>query len=626
MHVLLAAAVAAAVPQTPALDAPPPRRILVMPFENTVHEGAMVWLTEASAVLLADDLNALGAAAFTRDERRIAFERLQVPPSATLTDATVIRIAQLIGASDVIVGSLQADNGVLTVRARTIALEAGRVTIDVTERGELFGVFERLAAQAAPALKLNTVGFSSTGAPRRAPLAVFENYIKGLMAQTPATAVRFLQAALAGQPGFDPAKLALWEVYSDQGDPARALAALESVKTDSVWSRRSRFLAGVSQIELKKYDDAFASFSGLTVEAGTPATSPSSAAPNDLGVVYNNLGVVQMRRVSTPQAGRPTYYFTKAAEADPGEPDYCFNLGYAYWEERNASAAQHWLREAVRRNPADGQAHFVLGAALALSGNPAEAVREKELAKRLSSTFVQWDQRPATESVPKGLERIKRDVELPRARRVEVTLTVNEQRDQQELARFYLDHARRLFEQENDREAMAEIDRALYLSPYLAEAHLLAGRLHLRNGRAREAVDALKISLWSAETAEAHHPGPGVLQLRDPMSARAEAKARSCWSPVQLKSHALEQAINGRTAGRRAADPRRSPPARKPADGHEAAQTQREAFTRPPAIGYRAGRERKIRTTPNIVRPDSSVQVRGAASWQPRQSDSMSAR
>ena len=152
-HVLLAAAIAVAAPQPAGLDAPSPGRILVMPFENAGREGRMVWLTEASAVLLADDLNALGAGAFTREERREAFERLQVPEAATLTDATVIRIAQLIGASDVIVGSLQEENGVLVVHARSIALDAGRVTITLTERGELFGVFERIAARVVSALQ-----------------------------------------------------------------------------------------------------------------------------------------------------------------------------------------------------------------------------------------------------------------------------------------------------------------------------------------------------------------------------------------------------------------------------------------------------------------------------------------
>ena len=86
------------------------------------------------------------------------------------------------------------------------------------------------------------------------------------------------------------------------------------------------------------------------------------------------------------------------------------------------------------------------------AGNATEAAREKELARRLSSTYAQWEKRPGPDVVPKGLERVKRDVELPHSRTIEETLATSGQRDQQELARFYLDRARRLYEQENDRE------------------------------------------------------------------------------------------------------------------------------------------------------------------------------
>ncbi len=96
-----------------------------MPFENVARDSRIFWLGEAAAVLLADNLNALGANAITREERRAAFERLQVPPAAVLTDATVIRIGQLVGASQVIVGTLQLQGETLLVRARSIALEAG---------------------------------------------------------------------------------------------------------------------------------------------------------------------------------------------------------------------------------------------------------------------------------------------------------------------------------------------------------------------------------------------------------------------------------------------------------------------------------------------------------------------
>jgi tetratricopeptide (TPR) repeat protein len=251
--------------------------------------------------------------------------------------------------------------------------------------------------------------------------------------------------------------------------------------------------------------------------------------------VLNDIGVVQLRRATvTPQTGQPTYYFNKAAELDPDDPDYFFNLGYAYWISHDPPAAIYWLREAVRRNPADGDAHFVLGTALAAAGHAAEAAREKELAKRLSSTYEQWEKR---DNVPKGLERVKSDVELPHARHVESALAANEQRDQQELAGFYLDRGRRLFQQEDDREALAELNRALYLSPYLAEAHLLVGRIHLRSGRVREAIDALKISLWSADTAEAHIVlADAYLQAKDAAGARAEAERALALDPTSSEA------------------------------------------------------------------------------------------
>ena len=115
----------------------PGARILVMPFENVKRDAKIFWISEASAVLLTDDLNALGANAITRQERMQAFEQLQVPPAAALTDATVIRIGQLVGATQVVVGSLQLEADVLVARARSIALDTGRIQVDVTDRGRV---------------------------------------------------------------------------------------------------------------------------------------------------------------------------------------------------------------------------------------------------------------------------------------------------------------------------------------------------------------------------------------------------------------------------------------------------------------------------------------------------------
>jgi tetratricopeptide (TPR) repeat protein len=381
----------------------------------------------------------------------------------------------------------------------------------------MFATFERIARRVAPPSARTSADVQRT----HPPMAAFENYIKGLLSETPATSINYLDAALKADPSFDRARIALWQVYTDQGDHARALTAVNTVPASSNLARRARFRLALSQLNLKRYEDAFATFKALSDARPTPA-------------VFNNLGVVQLRRgTASGAAGLPVYYFNKAAEADATEPDYFFNLGYAYWFDRDTQAAIYWLREALRRNPTDGEAHYVLGAALAAAGHAAESAREKELARRLSSTYAEWDKRPATDPIPHGLERVKGDVELPHARQIDQALA-NASADQRELVRFYLDRARRLVDQERDTDAMAELNRVLFLSPYDAEAHLLIGRVHLRAGHAREAIDALNLSIWSADTSDAHALlGEAYLEAHDEEAARREAERALALDPAQ---------------------------------------------------------------------------------------------
>src|SRR5204863_286043 len=117
--------------------------------------------------------------------------------------------------------SVELEGESLVVHARGIALETGRISHDVVERGpvaDLFPTFARVARGLAP----STLPIVDSDA-SYPPLAAFENYIKGLLAETPSTAIKYLNAALAVQPTFDRARLALWEVFADQGDHVQAL-------------------------------------------------------------------------------------------------------------------------------------------------------------------------------------------------------------------------------------------------------------------------------------------------------------------------------------------------------------------------------------------------------------------
>jgi tetratricopeptide (TPR) repeat protein len=104
-----------------------------------------------------------------------------------------------------------------------------------------------------------------------------------------------------------------------------------------------------------------------------------------------------------------------------------------------------------------------------------------------------------------------------------------------------------LFQQENDRDAIVELNHALYLSPYLPEAHLLLGRTLLRTGRVQEAIAAFKIVLWNGETAEAHAAlGEAYRQAKDADAARAEGERALALDPASADAKQLLARIEGR--------------------------------------------------------------------------------
>lgn len=500
-----------------------PGRVLVAPFEAD-GEPRAAWLGEGVALLLADDLAELGVDAIMHDERVRAFERLQVPPNAPLSRGTVIRIGQLLGATTVVTGQVAlADEG-LAITIRAIRIDTGHVDAEFEERGPLDALFETVRRGAR---RLAPDAPEPASPEPRPTLAAFEFFVRGLLAENVETQIELFNRSLAIAPQFDRARLHLSCAHADAGDFVQARDVALAVPPGSPLADYARFQAAVAEIALEQYDDAFQRLLRLAERTSAPE-------------VYNNLGVIQLRRGGTPQTGVATFYFTKAADADPASPEYTFNLGYAYWREQDHQAAIYWLRETVRRDPTDGDAHFVLAAALDATGSRVEAARERELARRLSAAWEEQAETDTPDVVPDGLERLRQYLEPPAARRSGLALERQEQREQQDLVGFHLDRGRRFYERENDREALAELQRATYLSPYEAEAHLLIGRIHLRNGRVNEAIEALTIALWSRETAEGHVAlGEAYLQAKDPERARREAERALALAPGMPEATAL---------------------------------------------------------------------------------------
>src|SRR5687767_8574559 len=141
--------------QSPVAGRPRP---LVLPFSVTVEapvpggEGAAFWLGEAAAILLADELDARGHPALSRSDRVEAFARLQLPLVTTLTRATMLRVAELVGATELVVGEVRLGTR-MTVKARVIAVDAARQRQEIVEEGsgtDIYAIFERVAARLMP--------------------------------------------------------------------------------------------------------------------------------------------------------------------------------------------------------------------------------------------------------------------------------------------------------------------------------------------------------------------------------------------------------------------------------------------------------------------------------------------
>ncbi|MGE3843596.1 MAG: tetratricopeptide repeat protein [Vicinamibacterales bacterium] len=506
---------------------------LVVPFEVVNPSPRTYWLGEGAAVLLEGELTRLGIGVFSRPARIAALDEFRLPTSRTLTRATHIRVGALLGASAAIFGTMAVDADTLRITAQRLELDAARFGPEITEEGKLTDlviVATRVAERLARGAGVTPVGAAAQA--EWPPLESFEAYVKALLTDRPDARVRLLQSALGPAPAFDLLRLTLWEALTDLDEHARALAILDGVKPGAATYRTAQFHRALSLIELKRLDDAFAALRSLADERADSA-------------VMNNLGVIQLRRGWTPQTGRATYYLTRAAEIDADDPDVCFNLGYAYWTDGEPAAAIYWLREAVRRTPADADAHLVLSAALEAVGAGPEASRERQLAQNLSARYGSA-KAPGEVVVPRGLERVKNSLAQWLRVRFDVALRQAAQRNQAELVEFHLQRAIRLIEQHRDGDAEPELRRVLFLSPYHAQAHLLVGQVYSRVGRATEAIAAYRISLWSEESAAAHVAlAEALLETRDVAAAGAAVQRALELEPESVAARALAARLNG---------------------------------------------------------------------------------
>ena len=490
---------------------------LILPFENQTRNAQLEWISESFAEGLAERLGGPSFYVVSREERAATFDLLGIPPARILSRATILKLAETIDADYVILGrySLLPSNR-LQARARLLEMHPPRLRSKFSESSalpDLLVLQDRLAVVISRALEVGPGSLPGGLAPMPEPrvrLDAWENYIRGLLTSSRSEQVKLFHRAAQRDPGLGNAALELGKIYFQNRDFRTAIPWLTKLKREKAGFLEAQFLLGICYFSLEKYEKAEAAF--RTVAEGLP-----------LNEAYNNLGAAQSRR-NEPAA---LDSFREAAEGDPADPDYRFNLGYWHWKSAQYASAAWQFRLALEGSPSDGQARALLVKSLERAGNDAEAARERALLVDYpdAARFADLD-----EEAFQDLERLKQNYLGRRFRQLQLVLEIRREESlsrlpPEEHAEAHLERGRELFGEGRDTQALRELHEAVRLNPNQVGARLLLARLHERGGRREEAAREARLALSGEDSLEAHLL-LAKIYLRQERLAEAEQQAQ----------------------------------------------------------------------------------------------------
>ena len=498
--------------------------IVIMPFENVSGRVEYNWVGESFAASLAELLDRHGLVSIRSDERNVAYKQEGLPPTAILTRATMIKIAERAGANLIVLGTYRINDErekekkevqpettpappsqekkierTISITARIIDIREGRMVGEFNMGGDLLEL-QKLQGNLAYEIlyKHNqALPFSRdqilTQA-TKAPLGAFENYIKGTLTRDREARIDFLERAIKeyAEKTRDKYVTAIFElgrIYYEGNDFSEAVKQLSLIAEEDPRYDEAQFYLGVATDSLNQTDAALSSLQKL-------------APKLPLYEVYNNIGVIFIKKKQYTDA---VNHLKPASEAAPRDTDTQFNLGYAYFLAKDYANAAAALKKEIERRPSDGEAFYVLSKTLLAMNDQAGATQASDQAKKLLPAFAQWETKgmPVIARMKMGFSkanyyRYKRDQD----ERISARNTASSQPSQTGQP---LEAARSAFLAGRDEEALSLLGRHLQTAPQSYEAHLLMGRVYERRGDFDRATNALKAAIfWNPRLVPAH--------------------------------------------------------------------------------------------------------------------------
>lgn len=518
--------------------------LVVMPFENRSQMGDYNWIRESFAILLADTLDAPGLSVLSTDERNFAFEKLKLSPNDLLTRAAMIRVANMSQSNLALIGEFdiggEKENTTIAVTARLIETrEARLVGNKVFNFSGPLSELQQMQGQLAYNILYErnpSLSYSRDQLIRKAsnsPPKAYESYVKAVQTSDLKLRESFLRRAIQEFEQSDAAghySQALYEIgllLYKQNNFSEAVKNFKELKPEEPYYEESLFYLGLSAFKSNDNVEAVAAFEKLI------AAAPMLEA-------LNNAGAIALIRGDKEKG---LQYLQRAMANSPNDPVYQFNYGYALWRSQNYAEASTHLRAAIKANPKDGEAYFILSRALGSAGKEAEATEVDNEAKRRLESYAKWAVAP--DKIP-SLYRVKQDFNraafynLERKRQVGGNVSI-----QQINLRQRLDRARQLVASKEDIEAFKELQAALTIDGNNAEAFFLRAVIMQRNNQTEGALAALQSAVASNPRMIEAHIALGRIYFARGDRAQAIAHSRQAIEidPQNRDAIALKQQI-----------------------------------------------------------------------------------
>jgi tetratricopeptide (TPR) repeat protein len=353
--------------------------ILILPFFNLSKSKNLDWIGDSISETLLDALGSEGMDVVGNEARETALNEAGVRRYSVLTQASVAELAAMVSAGVAVSGDFDVYPGaggesVARLRARTLEVRRVRKGSEFEVSGplvQLSSLQTSLAWQVLQALSAGGASseesFLRTHPPIR--LDALESYVRGVLIDAPDQRLKLLAAATRLEPTFGLAQFQLGLTLFHRRDYKSAAAALARVPGESLRGREALFFLGLARYHQGDFPGAVQSWQSL-----------ANKVP--MAEVFNNLGAAQLR-AGAPGAAET---FEKAVETDPSDPDYQFNLGYAYWREGQFDKAAARFRLSLERHTEDELATLLLGRSLQKAG-PRPGDLRTEAAERLKTTY-----------------------------------------------------------------------------------------------------------------------------------------------------------------------------------------------------------------------------------------------